>query len=224
MNKLLNILDKTTIIFSITTIILLLLAPMIIAFTMFAITLISSLLSAIVEFYVNVNKKKVYFSKVREDVVIPSKLEENAGYDVYANFKEDYMVIAPHETKMIPTGIASACSSDYYFQLFERGSTGTKGIAQRCGVIDSGYRNEWFVPITNTTNKVMFISKLSEKDTYSKYYNDKMTESFVYPYEKGICQAVLLPVPKVNVNEISYEDLCKIKSNRGMGKLGSSHK
>ena len=166
----------------------------------------------------------VKFSKIRPDAIIPSKRDEDMGFDIYACFDEDYIVINPHETKLIPTGIASACDSDYGFLLFERGSTGSKGIARRCGVIDSGYRNEWFIGLTNTTNKVMFISKLSERDTYTRYFGEIMPESFVYPYSKAIAQALVVPVPKTEVNEISYEELKEIKSERGMGSLGSSNK
>ena len=166
----------------------------------------------------------VKFAKVRPDAKIPSKRDEDMGFDIYACFDEDYIVIEPHETKLIPTGIASSCPSKYGFLVFERGSTGSKGIARRCGVIDSGYRNEWFIGLTNTTNKVMFISKLSEKETYDKYYGDIMTESFVYPYSKAIAQALLVPVPKTKVNETSYDELKNIKSKRGLGALGSSGK
>lgn len=167
---------------------------------------------------------EVKFAKVHPNAIIPSKRDEDMGFDVYACFDEDYIVINPHETKLIPTGIASACNPKYGFLLFERGSTGSKGIARRCGVIDSGYRNEWFIGLTNTTNKVMFISKLSEKETYNNYYGDVMPHSFVYPYTKAIAQALVVPVPKVKADEISYDKLKEIKSERGMGALGSSNK
>ena len=167
----------------------------------------------------------IKFAKVRPDAVIPSKRDEDMGFDIYACFDEDYIVINPHETKLIPTGLASACDPGYGFLVFERGSTGSKGIARRCGVIDSGYRDEWFIGLTNTTNKTMFISKLSEADTYRDYYQDKIkSPSFVYPYTKAIAQAIIVPVPKVNKEEISYEDLKSIPSDRGLGKLGSSNK
>ena len=87
----------------------------------------------------------VKFAKVRPDAIIPSKRVEDMGFDIYANFDEDYIMIRSHETKLIPTGIASSCEPKYGFLLRERGSTGSKGIALRCGVIDSGYRNEWFI-------------------------------------------------------------------------------
>lgn len=167
-------------------------------------------------------KDIVYFAKVRPDAIIPTKEYENAGYDIYANFLEDYIVIKPHETVMIPTGIASACTPDYYFQLFERGSTGTKGIGQRCGVIDSGYRKEWFIPITNHNEKHLVIRKKGV--TNAEIFGILMPEIIDYPYEKALCQVVLLPVPKVRINEISYEELMNIGSKRGLGCLGSSNK
>ena len=114
--------------------------------------------------------KTIYFAGKNDSVIIPSKRKEDAGYDIYANFKGDFMMIKPHTTNLIPTGLYSAFNPKWYIQLEERGSTGTKGIAQRCGVIDSGFRNEWFVPITNTTNKVMFISKKEHVDHLKESY------------------------------------------------------
>lgn len=166
----------------------------------------------------------IKFAKVKPDAIIPSKRDEDMGFDIYACFDEDYIVIEPHETKLIPTGLASACDPGYGFLVFERGSTGSKGIARRCGVIDSGYRNEWFIGLTNTTNKTLFITKLSEEETYNKHFGHVMTPSFCYPYSKGIAQTLVIPVPKTSVDEIAYDDLKKIESERGMGALGSSNK
>ena len=188
----------------------------------------------------------VKFAKVRPDAKIPSKRDEDMGFDIYACFDEDYIVIEPHDTKLIPTGIASACNSDYGFLVFERGSTGSKGIARRCGVIDSGYRNEWFIGLTNTTRNTLCITKLSDEDTKRRYVEDMVnvakfaneftkktyqemmendTDRFVfYPYSKAIAQALVVPVPKTEVEETSYEELQNIKSERGLGALGSSGK
>lgn len=166
---------------------------------------------------------KLFFARKNETVILPSKSNENAGYDIYANFEEDYIVIPSHTTKLIPTGLYSACSNDYYIQLLERGSTGTKGMAQRCGVIDSGYRGEWFVPITNTTNHALVISKVN-METLEKQLMIPKSLIILYPYEKAICQAAVLPVPKMKVEEISVDEIMKIKSERGTGALGSSGK
>lgn len=193
----------------------------------------------------------IKFAKVHPNAIIPSKRNEDMGFDIYACFDEDYIMINAHETKLIPTGIASACDSDYGFLVFERGSTGSKGIARRCGVIDSGYRNEWFIGLTNTTSRILFITKLSEEDTKRKFVKDFVKEHIeksknienpltedslkefaemnvysciVYPYSKAIAQALVVPVPKTNIDEVSYEELKEIKSERGMGALGSSNK
>lgn len=159
----------------------------------------------------------VKFAKVKSNAIIPSKREEDMGFDIYACFDEEFIAIYPHETKLIPTGIASACDSGYGFLLRERGSTGSLGIALRCGVIDSGYRNEWFICLTNTTDKVLYISKT---------HTDKFigSEYFIYPYSKAIAQALVVEVPKIKAEEVSYDELKSIKSERGMGALGSSNK
>ena len=162
----------------------------------------------------------IKFAKVRPTAIIPTKRDEDAGYDIYANFDEDYMVILPHETVMIPTGIACACDTDYCFILKERSSTGTKGIAQRCGVIDSGYRGEIFVPITNTTDKEIYIAK---KDSgITKGVPDGLMQ--FYPYEKAIAQLLLIPVPTVDVEEYTYEELKMIPSQRNVNAWGSTLK
>ena len=61
--------------------------------------------------------EKIYFAKVKPGGRIPSKRDEDAGYDIYGLIDEPYIVLESRETCMIPTGIASACSEEYYFQL-----------------------------------------------------------------------------------------------------------
>ena len=165
----------------------------------------------------------VKFAKVRPTAKIPTKRVEDAGYDIYADFEEPFILINPHETVLIPTGIASACNTDYCFILKERGSTGTKGMAQRCGIIDSGYRSEWFVPITNTTDNYIMIAK-SDNTSTDVFGSIPMKKIIRYPYEKAICQALVVPVPTVDVEEYTYEELLAIPSSRGTGALGSSGK
>ena len=48
--------------------------------------------------------------------------------------------------------------------------------------------------------------------------------AILYPYSKAIAQALVIPVPEVNIEEISYNQLASIPSERGMGALGSSNK
>lgn len=155
------------------------------------------------------------FAKLHTDAKIPTKEAENAGYDVYAAFDNEHIIIAPGDTVMVPTGICSAFSQDYVMILKERGSTGTKGMGQRSGVIDSGYRGQWFVPITNhNTDKTIVISREPIHDDNVIYY----------PYSKAICQAILLPVPETCVVECTPDEIMAVESKRGSGALGSSGK
>lgn len=164
---------------------------------------------------------KIKFAKTHPNAKIPSKRDEDGGYDIYACFDEDYIVIPPHTTVMIPSGIASSFESGYVIQLNERGSTGTKSMGQRCGVIDSGYRDAWMIPITNHNERDIVILK---NDKYFELPQKAHTDSIIYPYEKAISQALLLPVPLTEIEEISYDELKMIPSERGTGRLGSSGK
>ena len=116
----------------------------------------------------NIGEKEleIIFAKVKENAIIPSKEEENAGFDIYACWdgveKKD-KIIKPHTTKLIPTGIACALPINYYFQVEERGSTGSKGIKKSAGVVDSGYRGEIFIAISNVNDKYLIFG---DKDTY----------------------------------------------------------
>lgn len=162
----------------------------------------------------------IFFAKVHPKAKIPSRSYPSAGYDVYACFDEDYVIIPSHTTVMIPSGIASAFSPDFVVILKERGSTGTKGMAQRSGVVDADYRGQWFVPINNTNDKDIVIAK----DNIQLPLRYKDNNAIVYPYRKAICQALILQVPNQQVKEIVYGELQKFETERGMGALGSSGK
>ena len=157
----------------------------------------------------------IFFAKTKPAAIIPNKREEDGAFDIYACFEEDYFLLKPHETKLVPTGIASAFSTDYVAILKERGSSGSRGIGQRAGVIDSGYRGEWFVAMTNHNEDPLAIAKKGAQVPAGAQ---------VYPYDKAICQCLLVLVPKLPIKEISYEKLLEITSERGVGALGSSGK
>lgn len=169
--------------------------------------------------------EKIYFAKIREDAIIPTREEYNAGLDIYPCFDEDYMIINPGETKLVPTGIASAIPINYYIQIHERGSSGSKGIKYSAGVIDSSYRGEWFLATTNANTKPILITKI---DIYSLDENirELINNAYiVYPYSKALFQGVVHCVHNnLERVEISYDDVLKIPSKRGSGKLGSSGK
>jgi len=163
----------------------------------------------------------ILFAKVKPDAIIPTKEFENGCYDVYPYFEEFEIEIAPGETKLIGTGIASSFDPKYRMNAKrERGSTGKLSMAVLAGQIDSNYRGEWFIAMNNAGNIPIVITK-------QKLQNDKpivLNGKQYYPYTKAFCQVALEFVPEVREKVIPYEDLLKIPSKRGVGKLGSTNK
>ena len=69
---------------------------------------------------------KIVFAKVKDNAQIPARDSWNAGFDIYPCFEEESFIIEPHTTALVPTGIASAVPENYYIQIQERGSTGSR--------------------------------------------------------------------------------------------------
>lgn len=172
-----------------------------------------------------IEDNKIYFAKVKTGAKIPERDTWNAGIDIYPCFDEDYMIIPPHSTALVPTGIASAVPIDYYIQIHERGSSGSKGIKYSAGVIDSSYRGEWFLATTNTNDRPVIISKLNLESLPESVKEIIENAYIVYPYTKALFQGIVHNVHnELEREEISYDELKTIPSERGRGKLGSSGK
>ncbi len=171
------------------------------------------------EFFVENNK--VYWAKTRADALIPTKKAENAGYDFYAAFDEEYIIIEPFHVGLLPTGISWASSEDYYLQLEERSSTGVKGMKICGGIIDSGYRGEIKVALYNANTFPIVLSLLGE-DEIRKKIPDR--EFMFYSTSKSIAQGIIHRVEKMEEQEISIEALRQIPSERGDKGFGSSNK
>ena len=160
-----------------------------------------------------------------EGVEEPHKNEEDLGYDVKAHFDTDQWVIPPHTTSLIPTGLYSAVPVRWGLIAKEKGSTGAIGMKCGAGVIDSGYRDEIFIAITNENDSYLIITKDPEvkKVTHGSYeFRECSCDAIYYPYKKGIAQLLLVPNPKSKGKKISIEELKAIPSIRGEGKLGST--
>ena len=163
------------------------------------------------------NAITLFFTALNEKAVVPSKRPEDAGYDIYACFEEETIEIRPHQTVLISTGVASAFPMEVVAILKERSSTGVRGIGVRAGVIDSGYRGEWKVPLTNHNQKTLYLTKTVDEVVENE-------TGIYYPYSKAICQALFIELPQTKVETILPEVLREMKSERGEGGFGSSGK
>ena len=90
--------------------------------------------------------------KLREGAHLPTYgTEFSAGADLYACLEAD-VIIAPGETKKIPTGIAMELPVGTAGLIYARSSLGTKkGLApaNKVGVVDSDYRGEFMIFLHN---------------------------------------------------------------------------
>jgi dUTP pyrophosphatase len=163
------------------------------------------------------HKDILYFSKKSPTAIIPTKRNEDAGYDIYADVGDENIRLKVGKPTLIPTGLATAFPNKYYMNFkHERGSTGKIGLSVLSGVVDSGYRNEIFICLCATYKDVILTRDVKEVVTRE--------DEILYPLSKAICQATLEVVPKVEVREIPYEHLQTFASERGMTHLGQSGK
>ncbi|AGI11762.1 hypothetical protein X915_gp153 [Bacillus phage vB_BanS-Tsamsa] len=168
---------------------------------------------------------EVFFARVHPDAVVPTKRDEDAGYDLYAcvdevevaGNKKHWIVCKANETTLVSTGLAFALPKTHYLNAkHERGSTGKISMSVLAGVIDSGYRGEVFLAITPLHKDVIITSDVKETTLVG--------DSIYYPYSKAIAQATVDLVPNTKLTELTLEDLQKIESKRGTTKLGQSGK
>ncbi|MBU4480182.1 dUTP pyrophosphatase [Patescibacteria group bacterium] len=154
--------------------------------------------------------------------ILPSKREEDAGFDLYTSAEEEFIILKPGDIQMMPTGIAIEIPQDWVFYIAERSSAGSKGIARRCGVIDSGYRGEIFIPINNTSSKTIILARNMEEklDDFLNKNDLNKEQTIIYPLSKAIAQGILLYSPHVEVEEVGELG----DSERGRGALGSTRK
>ena len=83
-------------------------------------------------------------------------------------------------------------------------------IKNKFVTIDEVDKNS-IIPSSNS-NEFLYERLIDKKDCIIKYIN------------KAFASFVILPVPKLTVKEVSYDELVQYKSERGLGNLGSSGK
>ena len=140
---------------------------------------------------------------VREGVKLPEYARiGDAGMDVVA---AENVTIRPGETVVVPTGISVAIPKGYELQVRPRSGVSLKTklrVANAPGTIDSGYRGEIGVIMTNTSDKWLYSAgdmKLTYSGKYSYSINGKgintsnSSDDGTYVIEKGdrIAQIVL---------------------------------
>lgn len=143
---------------------------------------------------------EIKIKKLKKEAIIPTRGSEHAaGYDLYACI-ESTMIIPPHETVKIGTGIAIELPCGYFGAIFARSGLATKqGLrpANCTGVCDEDYRGEYIVALHNDTGEEKTILP-----------NQKIVQLVLIPY---------LPVEFIEANELS-------NTNRGDGGFGSTGK
>lgn len=96
-----------------------------------------------------------------------------AGYDLYAAIDTD-LIIAPHTTVKVGTGLAFELPQNTFAAIFARSGLATKqGLrpANCVGVCDSDYRGEYIVAIHNDTDKEQIITA-----------GDRIAQMILMPY------------------------------------------
>ena len=136
---------------------------------------------------------------LREGALLPAKGSEMAaGSDLYALPEKETVVIEPHRTAMIGTGLAAAIPEGYFGGIFARSGLASKmGLrpANCVGVVDSDYRGEIIVAIHNDTD-----------------------ESRIIRRGERIAQLVVLPYLNVTFRTVENLD----ETVRGTGGFGST--
>ena len=99
-----------------------------------------------------IKKMTVEIKKIYEKAILPTYGSEcAAGADLYACLEEE-ITINPHQTVLIPTGLAMELPLGYAGLIYARSGLATKkGLApaNKVGVIDSDYRGEVKVALHN---------------------------------------------------------------------------
>lgn len=158
-------------------------------------------------------EKKVYIELCREDVKLPVYANINdAGMDIRAAIDVE---IKEGETKLIPTGIILAIPEGYEVQVRPRSGISLNTplrIANTPGTIDSNYRDEIGIIMTNTSNS-------SHKNDKVYLITEKGNKNGIYKINKGdrIAQIVLCKCEKFVFEQVESGKIENIGINRGGG-------
>ena len=103
---------------------------------------------------------EIKVKKLFEDSKLPTRGSEYAaGYDLYAAIDKT-LVIGPHETQKVGTGLAFSLPDNTFAAIFARSGLATKeGLrpANCVGVCDSDYRGEYIVALHNDSEEIRYV-------------------------------------------------------------------
>jgi dUTP pyrophosphatase len=179
--------------------------------------LVSSITNAIMDTE-GIAKKfvSVAIEKCHPDAIVPQYANtSDSGMDLYA--LEDY-VIAPGETKLIPTGIKIALPPGYELQVRPKSGRALKTklrVANTPGTVDAGYRDEIKVIIENIEAPIKDIGYEFDDDGHIKITSILHgTNQYIGKGEK-FAQLVLMEVPKAVFYAV--DNVSAIEGDRGGG-------
>lgn len=143
---------------------------------------------------------EVKVRKIKNNAIIPAKgSKDAAGYDLYACC-DDIVMIEPHKTEKIGTGLAIRPPRGYFGTIVARSGLAVKnGLrpANCIGICDEDYTGEYIVALHNDTDHPQIIN----------------------PTDR-IAQLIFLPYINVDFCEVAKLD----KTERGDGGFGSTGK
>lgn len=91
----------------------------------------------------------IKYKRLQNDAIAPHKEEGNIGWDFHTTIGQE-VCLYPGERFLFPTGIALEIPAGYAMLLWDRSGLSSKeGLHRLAGVIDSIYRGEVFVCLTN---------------------------------------------------------------------------
>lgn len=103
---------------------------------------------------------EINVKKLRDNAVVPTRGSEYAaGYDLYAAIDET-IVIGPHETQKIGTGLSFELPENTFGMIVARSGLATKeGLrpANCSGICDSDYRGEYIIALHNDSDEIRYV-------------------------------------------------------------------
>ena len=140
--------------------------------------------------------------RITESAKLPTKAHDSdACYDLYLDAPqtgEVGVMLFPHETIKMPSGIKTEIPKGYFAAVFPRSGLGINKnivLANGTGITDCDYRGEWVIALTNNSNF-----------TWTLKHGDRVAQFAILP----VIESTL-----VETDELS-------DTERGEGGLGST--